>query len=307
MELKSFAQMKEQLHLRAPCTAVVAAAHDAHTLQGVFCAADEGLITPILVGEREKIIEIVSGMNRPLEELQIVSARGEEACAQQAVELIRGGQGDILVKGLLQTFALLRAVVNRESGIRRKGLLSHLAILEVPAYHKLLFVTDGGMVIAPDLEQKKEILGNAVEFCRFLGYEAPKAAALCMTEVEHPTMPETSDAAQLKRWGMAGVFGPCVVEGPISFDLATDRQSARVKGYQSPVSGDADILLVPSVTAGNLMVKALYGMAGASMAGVVLGAAVPVTVNSRGASPEEKYASILFCAAMAAQQDVGGG
>ena len=199
---------------------------------------------------------------------------------------------------MLQTGTLLKAVVHRETGIRASQVMSHVAILDVPRYHKLLFITDGGMVVAPNLEQKGHILKNAVDFCRFLGYERPKAAALCAVETVNPAMPETGDALSLKEAGERGEFGPCIVEGPISLDLATDREAALVKGYHSPVAGDADILLVPAIAVGNVLGKALYGLAGGQMAGVVLGAAVPITINSRGATPEEKYYSILLCAAM---------
>ena len=168
----------------------------------------------------------------------------------------------------------------------------------VPAYHKLLYITDGGLVVAPGLEEKRAILRNALSLCRFLGYERPKAAALCAAETVSPRMPETGDAAALREEGERGDFGPCLVEGPISLDLATSAEAARLKGYCSPVAGDADILLVPSIAAGNLLGKALYGLAGGKMAGVVLGASVPIALNSRGASWEEKYNSILICAAM---------
>ena len=204
----------------------------------------------------------------------------------------------MLIKGMLQTGTLLKAVVNRDTGIRASEVMSHVAILDVPSYHKLLYVTDGGMVVAPDLGQKRHILKNAVDFCRFLGYSCPKAAVLCAVETVTPAMPETADAAALKEAGERGDFGACFVEGPISLDLATDPGAAQIKGYSSPVAGDADILLAPSIAAGNLLGKSLYGLAGGEMAGVVLGARVPITINSRGAAAEEKYWSILICAAM---------
>ena len=154
------------------------------------------------------------------------------------------------------------------------------------------------MVVAPNLDQKRHILKNAVEFCHFLGYECPKAAVLCAVETVTPAMPETQDAAQLKQEGGRGDFGACQVEGPISLDLATDYQAALAKQYHSPVAGEADILLVSAIAVGNVLGKALYGLAGGEMAGVVLGAAVPITVNSRGASAQEKYWSILISTAM---------
>ncbi len=298
MVISGFQELKGRLHNLPPKAAVVAAAHDEHTLQAVFAARRDGLIHPILVGHREEILSIARSLGEELDPSQVVDAGDDPSCAARSVELIRSGAGAMLIKGMLQTGTLLKAVVNRESGIRSGEVMSHVAILDVPGYHKLLYVTDGGMVVAPDLEQKRHILKNALDFCRFLGYDCPKAAALCAVETVNPAMPETADGAALKQEAERGDFGPCLVEGPIALDLATDREAARVKGYRSPVAGDADILLAPSIAAGNLLGKSLYGLAGGEMAGVVLGAKAPITVNSRGATAEEKYWSILICAAM---------
>ena len=298
MVIASFPELKAHLHELPPKAAVVAAAHDEHTLQAVFAARRDGLIQPVLVGRREEILSIARALGEELEPGQVVDADSDADCAARSVALIRSGRGDMLIKGMLQTGTLLKAVVSREAGIRAGEVMSHVAILDVPSYHKLLYVTDGGMVVAPDLEQKRHILKNALDFCRFLGYDCPKAAVLCAVETVNPAMPETADAAVLKAEGERGVFGPCVVEGPIALDLATDRAAAEVKGYRSPAAGDADILLAPSIAAGNLLGKSLYGLAGGEKAGVVLGARVPITVNSRGATAEEKYWSILICAAM---------
>lgn len=299
MVISGFQELKTRLRGIPPVPAVVAAAHDRHTLEAVFAAQQDGLIEPVLVGRREEILSIAQELGQPLSPGQIVDAGDEADCAAKSVALIREGRGKLLIKGMLQTGALLKAVVNKDSGIRASQVMSHVAILDVPSYHKLLFITDGGMVIAPDLEQKRYILSNAAQFCQFLGYDQPKAAALCAVEVLNPHMPETADAAALKAESLRGDFGSCIVEGPISLDLATNKEAARIKGYESPVAGDADILLCPSIAAGNLLGKALYGLAGGQMAGVVLGATVPITINSRGATPEEKYSSILICAAMA--------
>jgi len=296
MVIAGFSELKARLRGLPPKPAVVAAAHDEHTLQAVFAARRDGLIRPILVGRGEDIRSIARALGE--DPGPVVEASDDAACAAASVGLIRSGDGAMLIKGMLQTGTLLKAVVDRQTGIRAGGVMSHVAILDVPRYHKLLYVTDGGMVVAPDLEQKRHILKNAVDFCRFLGYDCPKAAVLCAVETVTPSMPETADAAALKAEGARGDFGPCVVEGPIALDLATDAEAARVKGYHSPVAGDADILLAPSIAAGNLLGKSLYGLAGGEMAGVVLGATVPVTVNSRGATAEEKYWSIMICAAM---------
>lgn len=298
MVISGFPALKDRLRDLPPKTAVVAAAHDEHTLQAVFAARRDGLIRPILVGHKEEILSAARRLGEEPDPSLVVDAGEDPDCAVKSVALIRSGEGDMLIKGMLPTGTLLKAVVNKATGIRASEVMSHVAILDVPSYHKLLYVTDGGMVVAPDLEQKRHILRNALDFCRFLGYDCPKAAALCAVEVVSPAMPETADAAALKTEGERGDFGPCLVEGPIALDLATDPEAARVKGYHSPVAGDADILLAPSIAAGNLLGKSLYGLAGGEMAGVVLGAKAPITVNSRGATAEEKYWSILICAAM---------
>ncbi len=300
MVISRFQQLRLQFQGLTPVPAVVAAAQDLHTLEGVFAAQEDGLIEPILVGDPEQIRAAAQKLGRSLPSRSIVKAEGEADCAARAVALVRSGEGKLLIKGMLQTGTLLKAVVDHETGIRASQVMSHTAILEVPAYHKLLFVTDGGMVVAPDLDTKRHILRNSLELCRRLGYTRPKAAILCAVEVVNPHMVETLDAEVLAGEANAGAFGPCDAAGPISFDLATNPESARIKKYESPVAGDADILLVPSIAAGNLMSKALYGMAGGTMAGVVLGGSVPITINSRGATPEEKYSSILVSAAMSA-------
>ena len=299
MEISGFQQLKQDLKHIPPKAAVVAAAHEEHTLQAVRKAQEDGLIRPVLVGDAQEIQRLTEAMGWQVPPEDVVDEKDEASCARRAVELIRQGRGSLLIKGMLQTGTLLKEVVRHGTGIRGSAVLSHVAILDVPAYHKLMFITDGGMVVAPDLEQKRAILQNALGLCRFLGYDRTKAAVLCAVETVNPKMPETVDAAALKEEGAQGAFGDCLVEGPISLDLATDREAAAIKGYHSPVAGDADIFLVPNITAGNLLGKSLYGLAGGDMAGLVLGASVPITINSRGATPAEKYDSILIAAAMA--------
>lgn len=175
-----------------------------NTPYAVFAARPRRLIRPILVGRRNEIRSIAHSLGEELSPEQIVDAQDDLECAARSVALIREGKGDILIKGMLQTGTLLKAVVHRETGIRASQVMSHVAILDVPRYHKLLFITDGGMVVAPNLEQKGHILKNAVDFCRFLGYERPKAAALCAVETVNPAMPETGDALSLKEAGGAG-------------------------------------------------------------------------------------------------------
>ena len=296
--LTNFSDLRALVAGRAPRTVAVACAHDAHTLESVLQAADEGILQYLLIGHAEEIRRIGPTLGHEIAEDAILEADTDEAAAALAVELIRTGRADFLQKGLMQTATLLRAVVNRQTGIGTGGLMSHTALLEIPGYPRLLGVTDGGMVPHPDLEQKKGILRNALSMFRALGYEKPMAAAVCAAENLSPQIPETVDADALKQAALAGEFGNCFVEGPISLDLALDPESAKIKGYQSPVCGQTDLLLVPTMASGNLMVKGLLTFTSTKMVGVVTGAKCPIALNSRSASFEEKYNSLLACAAI---------
>mgnify|MGYP001145595234 FL=1 len=294
--LRDFQALRERVGTAAPKTVAVACAHDGHTLEAVLRAAEEGILRYVLVGRKEDILRIGQELGHSISEGDIIPAGTDEEAAQLAVSLVREGRADFLQKGLMQTSTILKAVVNKETGIGLGRPMSHTALLEIPGYHKLLGVADGGMIPAPDLEAKKAILHNAVELFRRLGYERPMVSAVCAAETVSPKIIETVDAAALKEEAQAGTFGNCCVEGPISLDLALDKSSAEIKGYESPACGETDILLVPSMAAGNIMVKSLLEFAGAKMVGVVTGAKCPIALNSRSASFEEKYNSLLACA-----------
>ncbi|MBQ2062599.1 MAG: phosphate butyryltransferase [Oscillospiraceae bacterium] len=296
--LKDFNALREQVSAGAPKTVAVACAHDAHTLEAVLHAAGEGILRYLLVGHRDEIVRIGRELDHEIDPAAIIDGDSDEECAAIAVELIRDGRADFLQKGYMQTATILKAVVNKQTGIGTGGVISHTAFIEIPGYHKLLGVADGGMIPNPDLEQKKGILRNAVEAFRGLGYERPLVAAVCAAETVSPKIQETVDAAALKEAALAGEFGSCYVEGPISLDLAMDRESCRIKKYDSPVSGDTDILLVPYMAVGNIFVKGLLLYGGARMVGVVTGAKCPIALNSRSASFEEKYYSLMACAAI---------
>lgn len=294
--LKNFKELREKVGSCAPKTVAVACAHDAHTLEAVLRAADEGILRYALVGRKDDILRIGRELGHAISEGDVFPAETDEEAATLAVSLVREGRADFLQKGLMQTATILKAVVNKETGIGLGRPMSHTALLEIPGYHKLLGVADGGMIPAPDLAAKKAIVHNAAELFRQLGYERPLISAVCAAETVSPKIIETVDAAALKEAALAGAFGSCYVEGPISLDLALDKASAKIKGYESPVCGETDILLVPSMAAGNMMVKGLLIFAGAKMVGVVTGAKCPIALNSRSASFEEKYNSLLACA-----------
>ena len=305
--LKNFQALREKVGTAAPRTVAVACAHDGHTLEAVLRAAEEGILRYVLVGRRDDILKIGQELGHSISDGDIIPAETDEEAARLAVQLVREGKADFLQKGLMQTSTILKAVVNKETGIGLGRPMSHTALLEIPGYHKLLGVADGGMIPAPDLEAKKAILHNAVELFRRLGYDRPMVSAVCAAETVSPKIIETVDAAALKEAAQAGDFGPCYGEGPISLDLALDKSSAEIKGYESPVCGETDILLVPTMAAGNMTVKSLLTFAGARMVGVVTGAKCPIALNSRSASFEEKYNSLLACALAGGQQEANHG
>ncbi|MGI5889976.1 MAG: bifunctional enoyl-CoA hydratase/phosphate acetyltransferase [Tissierellia bacterium] len=297
MELKNFKDLIKKVQKNDSIKRVaVAAAHDEHTLEAVFKAAGDKLVEPVLVGNKEKIEEILKKLNLKYEPANIINTESDKEAAEKTVELIHENKADFIMKGKLQTADLLKAVVDKEKGLRTGNVISHVAILEIPAYRKLIAVTDGGMVMYPNLDEKKQILENSVNVFLAMGYECPKVAVLCAVETVNPKMPETVDADTLKNMNRDGEIKDCMVEGPISLDLTFNKESAEIKGYSSPVTGDADILLVPNITTGNIMSKALIEMAGATMAGMVVGAKVPIVLTSRGASSEEKYLSLVLSA-----------
>jgi phosphate butyryltransferase len=276
---------------------LVAAAHDAHTLAGVNEAFRKGIAEPVLIGNGAKIKEIIDAEDLEIGNAEIVEASDDIACAETAAKLAAAGYGNAIMKGKLQTAGLLHEILDKKYDLKTGMLLSHVGLFQVPSYHKLFVLTDGGLVIAPDAEQKRLILDNAVETLHRLGVEKPKVAVLCATETENPKIQASSDAALLKRQNREGVIGGCIVEGPISFDLMYDKESAEIKGYESPVAGDADILLLPDMTAGNLVAKTFMLAAKSMMAGIIVGAKTPIVLVSRGATAKEKYWSIVFAAA----------
>lgn len=275
----------------------VAAAHDAHTLQAVARAARDGLVEPVLIGRPEETRALWAEVAGVLTLPTLISVEKDSDCAQVAVSLARNGEVDCIMKGRLETAILMREVVARDTGLRASSVLSIVAMMESPYYHKLFAITDVGLLMYPTLEQKKGIIQNAVELFHTLGVEQPKVAVLAAVERENPKMPESTDAAQLKEMQLEGLLGRCVVEGPISYDLCMDLQAAAIKGYHSPVAGDPDILVVPGITSGNLLSKSLTCTGGAHTCGTICGAAVPIVITSRSAPAEDKYMSIILAAA----------
>lgn len=292
-------RIKQKLSKR--CVAV-AAAHEAHTMEAVLQAEREGVITPILVGDQRKIEEVLRQFGKDTNDYRIVATGTDAESAEMAVRLVHDGSAHFIMKGLLQTADLLRAVVNKENGLRTNNIMSAVALMKIPSYHKMILLTDGGMFMYPTLEEKKQIIENAVDVLHRMDYDNPKVAVLAAIENVNPKMPETVDADALKQMNREGQIPGCIVEGPISYDLTVNPESAKIKGYTSEVAGDADIFMVPNITVGNILSKSLIESAGAKSAGMIVGAQVPVVVTSRATTVEEKYLSLLVSAAASAER-----
>ena len=273
----------------------VAAAHDEEVLLAVRDACDMNIIKAILIGEEDKIRKIASEIKFDLREVEVINESDLKLCAEKAVKLVSSGKADYVMKGLLDTSIILKEVLNKEYGLRTDSLLSHVMIYEVPSYHKLLILTDGGMNIDPDVSQKKKIADNAIKAAKSLGIGTVKVACLAAKEKVNPKMQATLDADELKSMCKNGMFGNgVVVEGPIAFDLAISEEACKIKGYESEVGGDADILLVPTIETGNGIGKALTYMANAKSAGIIMGANAPVVLVSRADTHESKLYSIAY-------------
>ena len=294
-----FRQIREKVLASARIKRMaVAAAADSHTLEAVMSACAMRLIHPVLVGDKAEILAILKEQGESVPDDDIFDKRDGSAACELAVQLVREGRADFLMKGMIDTEPFLKAVVSSESGLSKGGIMTHFTIFEVPGYHKLLTVVDGGMVTYPSLEQKKCIIENTVDALISLGYVCPHVGILACVEKVNPRMPETMDAAELARMNALGEIANCVVNGPISYDCAIDKNIAALKGYAGEVAGDADILITPNIHAGNIMGKMLTCTCGAKMAGIIVGAACPIVLTSRGSSTEEKLCSIMLSAAV---------
>ncbi len=290
--ITKFEQMESQ-NLESKRVAVVWPS-DANTIKAILKANAQVGISAVFIGNVEAIKAEVEKQGASVDAYDFVEASTDEEAANKAVELARENKADAIMKGKVDTAVLLKAVVNKENGIRTGGVMSHFVVHELDNYPKLLAMSDGGMNLYPDMETKVEILKNSVAAMHGMGIETPNVAVLAAVEKVNPKMQETLDAHVLKEMNESGKITGCYVEGPISYDLAMSRKSAEIKGYDSPVTGNVDLLLVPNITVGNILGKSLVYSAGAKMAGVVVGAKAPIILTSRGSSFEEKYYSILL-------------
>lgn len=275
----------------AAVTTAVAYPCEQTALAGAVEAAEAGLISPILVGPREKIRQVAKEAGLRIDPYPIEDVPESHAAAARAVELVRAARAEVLMKGSLHTDDLMGAVVASATGLRTGRRISHAFIMAVPTYHKPLIITDAAINIAPDLEAKRDICQNAIDLARSLGVATPKVAILSAVETVTVKIPSTLDAAALCKMADRGQITGAVLDGPLAMDNAISPEAARTKGIASAVAGDADILVAPDLEAGNILAKQLTFLANADAAGLVLGARVPVILTSRADGVRARTAS----------------
>jgi len=294
MAVVSFADLIERAVKIGPKSIAIAAAEDEEILLAAQEAEQRGLADCVLIGDRGGIRLLAKEHEIDVSRMMIVHEPDVRIAAQKAMELVRMGHADIAMKGLVKTGRFLKAALDKENGLRTGRLLSHIGIFEIPDFGRLLFVTDAGVVVAPTMEQKIEIVQNAIFVAHELGIEEPKVAILAATEMVNPRIPTTLDAANLSKMADRGQIRGGLVDGPLALDNAISPESVAIKGIKSQVAGYADILVAPDVEAGNMLAKAISCFANAKMAGIVVGAKAPLVVASRSDPRETKLVSMAL-------------
>ncbi|MBP2649205.1 MAG: phosphate butyryltransferase [Firmicutes bacterium] len=294
MSIKNFDVLTEKLKTGAKKRVVLIGAEDTHSLEAVMLAQKENLVQPILVGNKATIVKYLDELSFSAKNVLIVDSADVEESIKQAAKLINAGEADFIMKGKLETSTLMRGILQRDNNLRTDRIMSHLAFMDVPTYHKVFAITDVALNPYPNLDQKRQMIENAVITLKNMGINQPKVAVMSSAEEINPKVPESVDANELKMMQQSGVIKDCIIEGPISYDLAISKEAADLKGYISPVAGDVDLMVVPNITAGNLLAKGLTYSGGARTAGFVVGAKVPILLLSRSASTEDKFMGIVI-------------
>ncbi|MGM0396100.1 MAG: phosphate butyryltransferase [Bacillota bacterium] len=295
----SFESLFKLAQEKGPKKIAVAVAQDEDVLGAIKVAYEKGIADPILVGDRESIEKLAAKLLFSLDGIEIIDEKDGVEATRKATELVSSGKAQVLMKGLIDTSVIMKAVLNPEIGLRTGSVISHVAVFDVPTYHKVFIVTDAAMIIAPDLNQKKQIIENAVQLAHSLGIQEPKVAVLAAKEKVSPKMEATVHAKELADMNKAGEIKGCIVDGPFALDNAVSKESARIKGIDSVVAGDADILLAPDIEAGNILYKALSFLANAKSAGLIVGTSRPIVLTSRADNEEAKLNSIVLATLMA--------
>lgn len=297
--VKNFEEVLKKAKALSLKTVAVAAAEDEPVLQAIMEAKKQGIANAILVGNEEEIKKIADSIGMDLSEYEVINEESPAKAALKAVELVSSGRASMVMKGLVDTANFLRGVLNKEVGLRSGKLMSHVAIFEVPGYDRLIFVTDAAFNMYPDLNAKVDILNNSVNVAHAIGIECPKVAPICAVEVVNPSMPPTVDADALSKMNENGEIKGCIVSGPLALDNALSMEAAAHKKISGPVAGQADIMLLPNIEAGNVMYKTLTYTTNSKNGGLLVGTTAPVILTSRADSFETKVHSIALAALVA--------
>ena len=300
--IKNFDEVLQKVKANGIKKVAVAVAQDEPVLEAIRDAQKNKIAEAILVGDKKKIEESAKSVGLDINNFEIIDEPDNSKAALKAVELVSTGHADMVMKGLVDTATFLRAVLDKEKGLRTGKVLSHVAVFDIPALERIILVTDAAMNIAPDLMTKKQIIENAVGIAKAIGIETPKVAPVCAVEVVNPDMQPTLDAAALSKMCDRGQIKGCIVDGPLAIDNAISEEAAKHKGIDSPVAGRADIILVPNIETGNVMYKTLTYTANAKNGGILAGAAAPVILTSRADSHESKLYSIALASLAAARK-----
>jgi phosphate butyryltransferase len=298
--IRTFEELEKEAKSQPSRKLALAMAEEQDSLKAVAAAAGQGIVEPVLVGNEDAIRRIAEEEDIDISAYPIIPAEGEEQSAAKAVELVREGEAAVLMKGRTPTAVIMRAILRRHGGLRGPGVLSHVSIIQIDTYPKLLIMSDPGINIAPDLDMKRAIIGNTVYVAKRLGIEKPKVAVIAAVEKVNPkAMPVTVDAALLSKMADRGQISGCLVDGPFALDNALSRRSCETKGIQTEVGGDADILLMPDIEAANVFYKTLAHLTSAKISALLIGAKAPIVMSSRADSDAIKYLSILGAVSIA--------
>ena len=294
MPIRTFSELLEAARAKGPKRIAVAAGHQSEVMLAGLDAEKAGLAEVILVGDGGEIQRIARTENFDISRMEVIHKPQPHEAAYEVMRLVSQGQADIAMKGKVETSEFLRAALSKELGLRTGRLYTHVAAFEIPSFDRLIFISDAGVVVAPDLEQKVQIVQNAIHVAHALGINLPRVAILAATEVVNPKVPTTLDAASLSKMADRGQIQGGLVDGPLALDNAISPESARIKGVKSEVAGYADILITPDIEAGNVLAKAITYFAEGQMAGVVVGARCPLIVTSRSDARPAKLISIAL-------------
>lgn len=297
--VKNFEEVLKKVKSLETKTVAVAVAQDEPVLQAIMEAKNQGIANAILVGDEEKIKVVAASINMDLSQFEIVHEANAAKAALKAVELVSSGKADMVMKGLVDTANFLRAVLNKEVGLRSGRLMSHVAVFEIAGVDRLIFLTDAAFNMYPELKDKVDIINNSVKMAHAIGIECPKVAPICAVEVVNPSMPATLDAAMLSKMSDRGQIKGCIVDGPLALDNALSEEAAKHKNVTGPVAGKADIMVLPNIEAGNVMYKTLTYTSNSKNGGLLVGTTAPVILTSRSDSFETKMNSIALAALVA--------